>query len=252
MKTLVVGYGEVGRAHFNILSKAYPGQVFYKDKDKQVFDGMGQPCDIEQVELMLIALQCDPKNMQPFIDTVVGYSKQFAPSIIDVLTTTPCGTVEQLQEAIGMWAEVNKSSVRGLHPHLDKFLLDIPKHIGGPSTVELRAYYEGAGITCVTHEKARAVELFHVLNNFIYGINILAADEAAKYCRDFAIDYNEFLSYRKTNNDGFLKSGFPSKLSPILFPLNNAGVGGHCVKYSVTTIPDNIKGPLAKMLEEHK
>lgn len=250
MKTLVVGYGEVGRAHFNILSKAYPGQVFYKDKDKQIYDSMGQPCDIEQVELMLIALQCDPKDMNPFIDTVVGYSKQFTPEIIDVLTTTPCGTVEQVQEAIGMWAEVNKSSVRGMHPNLDKFLLDIPKHIGGPSTAELRAYYEGAGMTCVTHEKARTVELSHVLNNFIYGVNVMAADEAAKYCRENGVDYIEFLEYRKTNNSGFIKAGYSSKVSPVLYP-SGGTIGGHCVRYAPTTIPDSIKGLLAKMLEQY-
>lgn len=251
MKTLVVGYGEVGRAHFNILSKAYPGDVYYKDKDEQIFDSQDRHWfpNGKSFDLMLVAMQCDPKNMQPFIDAVVAYDKQFGPAIIDVLTTTPCGTIERIQEDIV--AEVNKSSVRGMHPHLDKFLLDIPKHIGGPSTPELRAYYEGAGITCVTHKKARTVEICHILNNFTYGVNIMAADECAKYCREYGVDYMEFLKYRESNNAGFIKSGFPSKVSPILYP-SGGNIGGHCVKYAPTTIPDNIKGPLAKMLQDHK
>jgi UDP-N-acetyl-D-mannosaminuronate dehydrogenase len=138
-----------------------------------------------------------------------------------------------------------------MHPNLDKFLLDIPKHIGGPSTPELRAYYEGAGITCVTHEKARTVELAHIINNILYGIMILATDECASYCRQYGVDFMEIVKYRETNNTGFLKAGFPSKMSPVLYP-SGGSVGGHCVKYAPTTIPDSIKGPLAKMLEEYK
>jgi hypothetical protein len=86
------------------------------------------------------------------------------------------------------------------------------------------------------------------MNNFIYGINILAADEVAKYARMFGIDYLEFLEYRKTNNYGFIRAGYPSKVSPILTPLNGNGVLGHCVVYSATTIPESKRGPLAQML----
>jgi hypothetical protein len=241
VKTLIIGFGEVGRAHYNILSKAYPNKVFKKDiepiKEKGPFD------------LLLIATQCNPADMKPFINMVCRYVRQYKPEFVDVLTTVPCGTCDKLQEMLP-FIKISKSSVRGMHPHLDKFLLDITKHIGGGSSLELKKYYEQAGINCLIHSKTRAVELFHILNNFIYGINIMAADECAKYCREMGVDYIEFMEYRKSNNIGYVKAGHPSKVSPVLFP-SGGHIGGHCVKYAPTTIPEAIKGPLAKLLQNY-
>lgn len=249
MNAIIIGFGEVGRAHFEVLRKTYNGTIFYKDKGPEIYDGEGQIVSEPptEFELMMVATQCDPDNMGTFYDMVEDYFHRFHPKIIDILTTTPCGTAELLEEMYVDCA-VCKSSTRGMHPNLSKFLVDIPKHIGGPAAEILSDYYEAAGFPCIIHKKSRAVELFHALNNFIYGINILAADECAKYCREFAIDYMEFLTYRQSNNDGFLKAGYPSKVSPILTPLNNNGVLGHCITYAPTTIPEEKRGPLAKML----
>lgn len=243
-RILLIGMGEVGRAHYNVLKKRYPN-INYKDKEPEVIGPK-----VMNYDIMLIATQCDPQNMQPFYDMVVGYAEQFRPKRIDVLTTTPCGACDKLQELLPD-IPVTKSSIRGLHPHLDKFLYDIPKHIGGPGAEEVAQFYRGAGIECITHAKARAPELSHALNNFIYGVNILAADECAKYCRDNGVDYYEFIRYRESQNYGFLKAGFPSKISPILFPMNNGRLGGHCVSYSATTIPEDKRGPLAKMIADY-
>lgn len=250
-RAIIIGFGEVGKAHFKNLARVYPGKIFYKDKGEQLFDSEGKEWEYDSkgFDLMLIATQCDPANMGPFCDMVGEYDARFSPRYVDILTTTPCGTCEALEEYCH--AEITKSTIRGMHPYLDKFLRDIPKHIGGTSAEVMKEYYYRAGIDCVTHAKARATELFHVLNNFIYGVNILAADECSRYCREYGVDYMEFLSYRATNNSGFLKAGYPSKVSPILTPLNNNGVLGHCISYAPTTIPDDKRGPLAKYLAEY-
>lgn len=250
-RTILIGMGEVGRAHFNVLRKVYGDNLYTKDKDDQLYDSNGNKwyANGKTFDIMLIATQCDPGHMEPFYKMVEGYANEYQPKVIDVLTTTPCGACDVIQERL-IEIQVNRSSIRGMHPNLDKFLYDIPKHIGGPARDELKAYYEGAGIDCVTHEKARAVELSHVLNNFIYGINVIAADECAKYCRDNGVDYMEFLGYRKTNNSGFMKAGYPSKVSPILYP-SGGQVGGHCVTYAPTTIPEDRRGPLAKILADY-
>lgn len=242
-RILLIGMGEVGRAHYNVLKKRYPS-IAYKDKGPEVIGPK-----ISQYDLMLIATQCDPQNMQPFYDMVVEYAEQFKPKHIDVLTTTPCGTCDILQELIPD-IPITRSTVRGMHPNLDKFLLTIPKHIGGPKAAELALFYEAAGIKCRTHAQSRAVELFHPLNNFIYGVNVMAADECAKYCRENGVDFMELLEYRKTNNEGFLAAGYPSKVSPILYP-SGGKIGGHCVCYAPTTIKEDIRGPLAKLLANY-
>lgn len=249
MNTLIIGFGEVGRAHFENLSKAYGHSIFYKDAGPEIFNHKGHridPHDLPKIHLLLIAMRCDPDDMGPFNKAVIEYAVEYSPEIVDILTTTPCGTCEKIQENL-LGISITRSSTRGMHPNLAKFLLDIPKHIGGDKANKLAKYYEKAGWTCVCHKKTRAVELFHVLNNFIYGVNIMAADEAAQYCRDNGVDYMEFLKYRETNNTGFVKAGYPSKVSPILYPSSKL-IGGHCIVYAPTTIPEDKRGKLAKLL----
>jgi len=156
-KTLIIGFGEVGQAHFKNLSRAYPGEVFYKDKTKQIYDDQGHKyyTNKDKFEMLLIATQCDPANINQFIDMVCEYAEEYKPQYIDILTTTPCGTTESIAERIPN-IQVTKSTIRGMHPYLDKFLRDIPKHIGGPSANDIKDYYTKAGIPCVCHAKARA------------------------------------------------------------------------------------------------
>lgn len=254
MNAIIIGFGEVGRAHFEVLRKTYNGTIFYKDKGQEIYDGEGQVVKEPptEFELMLVATQCDPTNMGPFYDMVFDYYRIYKPKIIDILTTTPCGTAELLEEMYVNCA-VCKSTIRGMHGSikgLASFLLDIPKHIGGPSADILKDYYEAAGIPCRVHAKARAPELFHALNNSDYGVAIMKAQENYDICRNNAVSYMEYLEYKKTNNEGFLKAGYPDKLSPILTPPGN-GIFGHCVVYSATTIPQSIRGPLMDMLAHY-
>lgn len=250
-RVILIGMGEVGRAHYNVLSKKYKGQIFYKDKGPEVFGENGpiDPIHGHKWDLMLIATQCDPQNMQPFYDMVCEYQREFKAGHIDILTTTPCGACDRLQELIPN-TPITRSSIRGMHPHLDKFLLDIPKHIGGPKAEMLKAFYEKAGITCVCHAKARVVEFQHKWNNIIYGTNVMITNECAADARREGIDYMEFLEYRKTNNIGFAKAGHPSKVSPILYP-SGKGIGGHCVVYAATTIPEEHRGPITQLLANY-
>jgi hypothetical protein len=245
---IIIGMGEVGKAHFEVL-RGHGYDLFYKDIGPEIYDAAGWKVELPRVDLMMIATQCDPSNLGPFKKMVMEYFDRFEPTYVDILTTTPVGVTEELSEMAGRDC-FNKSTIRGMHPNLAQFLIDIPKHIGGPDADVLKEFYSDCGITCHTHAKSRTTEFNHAMNNFIYGINILAADEVAKYARMFGVDYLEFLEYRKTNNYGFIRAGYPSKVSPILTPLNGNGVLGHCVVYSATTIPESKRGTLANMLAD--
>lgn len=251
-RAILIGFGEVGQAHFKNLAKVYPDSIYYKDKGEQIYNSQGKKVSLSadfDFDLMLIATQCDPENMAPFYQMVVDYANQYKPKYIDILTTTTCGTTENL-EVFLPHINITKSTIRGSHPCLDKFLLEIPKHIGGRSADVMKEYYSKAGIPCVCHAKSRATELFHVLNNSDYGIAIAKAGENYDLCRKYGIDYMEWLEYKKTNNEGFIRAGFPSKVSPILTPPGN-GIFGHCVVYSATTIPKEDRGPLMDMLAKY-
>ncbi len=250
MNALIIGFGEVGRAHFENLKDTYKDTLYYKDIGPEIYNASGECVGdfLEPLDIMMIATQCDPQDMSKFIKMVVDYDTIFCPKVIDILTTTPPGTAEEIQNKIGPGAKVSRSSIRGMHPNLSKFKC-IPKHIGGAGKDMLKEFYEKCGWECVTHETTRAVELFHILNNMWYGANVMFAAEAAKMCRAYAVDYMEFLKYRETNNIGFLKAGYPSKVSPIIYPPDGR-IGGHCVCYAPTTIEDTILGPIGKLLRD--
>jgi len=260
MNALIIGFGEVGRAHWENLKDTYPNSLYYKDIGPEIYNTKGEPVGdlVDPVDIMMISTQCDPADMSKFVEMVISYDLKFLPKHIDILTTTPPGTAEKIQKALGDRVMVTRSSIRGMHGGkygIAPFLKDIPKHIGGLGADVLKEFYEKCGIKCYTHVKAKTVEMAHILNNFIYGVNIMAATEAYKYCRDYGIDYMEILKYRETQNEGFIKSGFPSKVSPVLTPAFG-GIFGHCVVYSATTIDPELRGPLAKMLagynDKHK
>lgn len=138
---LVVGYGEVGQAHYKVLRKVHK-DLYWKDIGPDVYDNVDsiQPyptSNLFRVDLLMIATQCDHdiEKIGPFMGMVKEYVEKYNPKVVDILTTCPPGTCDKISEFIGM--EVNRSTIRGSHPCLDKFLLDIPKHIGGPQAEQL-------------------------------------------------------------------------------------------------------------------
>jgi hypothetical protein len=250
---LLVGFGEVGQAHFKVLKNAYYDRLFYKDKEDTIYDSYGHPCEEhpKQFDLLLIATQCDPANMEGFYGMVEDYDKQFNPQIIDILTTCPVGTCDELTRRMG--AIICRSTTRGMHGKgvgIEFFLTKIPKHIGGPYAKELSALYGDAGIPCITHAQARAPELFHPLANSDYGIAIAKAQENYDLCRFYNVSYMEYLKYCQSNNDGFVEAGYPDKVKAILTPPMNS-IGGHCVVYSANTFPREVRGPLMERLASY-
>lgn len=218
MKTLIVGMGEVGRALFEVLSPHY--EVFAKD--------LGEPVapipEDGSIGIMHVCIRHSPD----FLDVVRGYVNRYTPGMIDVCTTVPPGTTEKIACA----TDAVHSTTRGLHPNLATGLKTIAKHVGGPVSEEVAAYFREVGIPCITHYRAITTEVAHLLNNACYGINLMLADEMAGVCRQFGVDYIEaVIGYTMTNNDGFSRLDHDSKRRMVLTPPGGR-IGGHCVVQS--------------------
>src|SRR5204862_464610 len=79
--------------------------------------------------------------------------------------------------------------------------------------------YERFGVRCVTHGNAKTTELAHILNNSAYGISLMFADEMAKLCREYGVDYYEaVMKYTETHNRGFRELDHPRLVRSILTP----------------------------------
>lgn len=250
MKSIIIGYGEVGKSHEYCLSKWHQ-EIYYKDKGAQIYLRGEEVTEVHGIELMMVATQCDAKNTAPFVQMVAEYAEHYKPKYINVLTTVPPGTCEAIADRLP-FCKVSHSTTRGLHPHLERGLMVIPKHIGGEGAEVLKDFFELAGWTCHTHKLSRTTEVAHLLNNIAYGVNIKLADELNHLCRQFGVDYMEsVIAYTQSNNVGYSALDHNSKCRMILNPPFGS-IGGHCVIYSASCIPTEYldKAPMVKGLAE--
>lgn len=224
--------GEVGRALYEVLNPFY--EVHTKDlEDKPIVDG---------IEIMHVCIR-HTTDLE-FSTTVRDYSGQYRPRLINICTTVPPGTTERFG------CPAVHSTTRGLHPNLAKGLQTITKHIGGNCAEEVASYFRRARVPCITHKRAITTEVAHLLNNIAYGVNLMFADEMAKICRIYGVDYYEaVMRYTETNNQGFAALDHTSKCRMILTPPNGK-IGGHCVVMSANMLVNHTEEtiPITEML----
>lgn len=223
--TLIIGRGEVGNSLYQVLKEKYPVWCDDTRKELRIMKDCPSTFDV---------LHVCTRHGADFIPNVQAWMKKYRPRIVNICTTVPPGIMEELEKSADGFCH---STTRGLHPNLAESIKLIPKHVGGTMAPELAQYFEKAGIPCVTHARARTTALLHILNNVHYGVNLIFADEAARLCRRYGVDYFDYMLYTKSNNDGYADLGHPTKVRPILTPPGGR-IGGHCVAHSATLIPE--------------
>lgn len=232
MRTLIIGAkGEVGKALSSILKRKY--ETYEKDIEE---------ADIpEGLEIMHVCLRYSPD----FLETVRHYIGLYKPRIINICTTVPPGTTSRIGK------NAVHSTTRGLHPNLELGLRTFVKHIGGPYSELVADYFGKAGIRCVSHRRAETTELAHILDLYIYGVNVMAAQEAADLCRKYGVDYLQtVLAYGVTRNEGFSALDHESKCRMLLTPPNGP-IGGHCVSQAAGLIPPEERPLLMSLLADY-
>ena len=229
--SMIVGMGEVGKGLYGVLNKSY--NVVTRDIDDIDFEG--------EVSVLHICIRYSDN----FVDIVKAYVDLYKPELIDICTTCPPNTTEQISP------DACHSTTRGIHPLLEEGIRKGVKHIGGINAMKLQRYYEIAGVECVAHFRAHTTELAHILNNAAYGVNLMLADEMAKVCRKYGVDYYQaVMQYTASHNQTFNRLGHTTKSRMILTPPNGE-IGGHCVKQSVDMLPEENRGFLFNKLAEY-
>lgn len=240
MKSIIIGMGEVGSAHYRLV-KPYHKDTYCVDADVSRIPRESRKPPAGPYGVMHVCI----RYSKDFEAIVQGYVDQFDPEIINICTTVPPGTTRKIEES------ACHSTTRGLHPNLDTGLKTITKHIGGAEAEALKEYFEVCGIKCHSHVTPETTELAHILNNAAYGINLMFADEMQKLCRRYGVDYFEaVMLYTQTNNEGYERLGHKSKRRTILTPPNGR-IGGHCVNHSAELIPEKERPPMMSMLAKY-
>ncbi|MEK6914823.1 MAG: hypothetical protein AABW83_04185 [Nanoarchaeota archaeon] len=213
MKSLIIGYGEIGKALYNILEKEYP--TYWSDKDKE-----------EKEDKFEIIHICFPYS-EFFIEDVKKYQEFYKPKYTIIHSTVPPGISRKLNAI--------HSPIIGLHPHLETSLKIFTKFIGGKNASDIADYFRRSGIKVYLFDDPETTELMKILDTSFYGLCIEYVKEVKKLCEKNNVPFEAWTIWTQNYNEGYKKLGFPEYNRPNLNPIMKR-IGGHCVSPNLRLI----------------
>lgn len=205
-KSVVIGYGEIGKSLFNILKENH--DVGYVDSH--------QSYNAESAEIIHI---CFPYS-DNFIEQVKNYQERFHPKYTVVHSTVPVGTCKQLNAV--------HSPVLGIHPHLEEGIKTFTKFLGGEQASEVADYFRRTGLKVYITDKSETTELMKILDTTFYGVCIEYTKDVKRQCEKFGVPFEMWSLWTNNYNEGYTKLEHPEYVRPNLVPIQTK-IKGHCV-----------------------
>ena len=215
MKSLIIGYGEVGKSLYNILSKEY--LTYWIDKNKRK--------SIKQKNFDIIHI-CFPYN-ENFVNSIIEYKNRYKPRYTIIHSSVPVGTSRKLNAI--------HSPVIGIHPHLEKSFKVFTKFIGGENASEIADYFRKIGIKVYLLDKQETTELIKLQCTTYYTTMIEFTKEMKKKCDELKIPFEAWSIWIDNYNKGYKKLGYPEYCRPNLIPIMTK-IGGHCCAQNLRLI----------------
>lgn len=208
MKSLIIGYGEIGKGLHKVIGGDY-------------LDTRGGKFTEGKYDIIHI---CFP-YFKGFIKEVKYYAKRFQTDLVLVHSTVPMGTCRKIGCA--------HSPVRGVHPNLDKGIKTFVKFIGGFQAKECAKFLNKKGIKTWVVKDSNTTEAMKLWDTTIYGALILLNKEIHDWCEKNKVEFDiVYTQASKTYNEGYAKLGRPDVMRPWLKYMEGK-IGGHCVGQNV-------------------
>jgi len=213
MKGLIIGYGEIGKSLFNILSKEYKCDTYDENESyyKNVFD-----LSFRDYEIIHI---CFPYS-KDFIKDVKKFQKIIKPKFTIIHSTIPVGTSKKLNAI--------HSPCLGIHPHLEKSMTTFIKFLGGKDASLVADYFRRAGMKVYLVDKSESTELMKVLCTSFYGLCVEYTKDVKRLCDKNEVPFELWTIWNNNYNEGYSKLDMKEFIRPNLIPINKK-IGGHCV-----------------------
>ena len=205
MKTLIIGYGEIGKSLYSIFSKYYEVQVIDKKEKARI-----------KPEIIHI---CFPYS-KDFIKEVKKYQEELNPKFTVIHSTVPVGTSSKCGAI--------HSPVVGLHPHLEESIETFTKFLGGEKAGEVADYFRKAGIKVYITDKSETTELMKIMSTTYYATCVEYTKEVKRLCDKNKIPFEMWTLWTNNYNEGYDELGYPQYIRPNLIP-NMKKIGGHCL-----------------------
>ena len=209
-KVLIVGYGQLGKALYKILSEKY--MVRWVDKEEKEDEAILSP------DVLHICYPCiDSKS---FIDITLEYIEKYSPEHVIIESTVLPGVTSSIVAR----KSVTYSPCRGQHDSLyfdftryDKYIATIPPTFAE----EIYAYYTKCGLKVKIAPRPEILELVKLLDVVSLGVYSAWALHEKKICNQFGVDFNWVREFGNQTEQFYHKR-------PDIYPPER-GFGNHCV-----------------------
>ena len=217
MTDILIGYGEVGQALYETLSERRSVSIHDPPKGHVVVGKYA-------FEWMHVAFYT-PGGIPNFIEAVSDYVRQYEPGRILIHSTVPVGTCAAIQTLTEH--PVVYSPIRGIHPHLARYLREFPKWVACSSEDDLQAaeaLLHAAGMQTRRAPTTQCLEWMKLVETTEYGYRIALWQEFEREAKvvpgaDLTA-LKEWLFEKRKVYDG------DRGLAPVM---HGGFIGGHCV-----------------------
>jgi len=227
---LLIGHGEVGRALAEILGERRTLGIH--DPPRGLHWTAAQADANGGVDWLHIAY---PWHKE-FLETTLSYWLQFRPRHVVIHSTVPVGTTSRIVRSLEQPEAKNSitfSPIRGIHPHLGRYLREFPKWYAASDAEgrSVESYFQSCGLQTRRAPSSEILEYMKLLETTEYGYRIALWQDIERQNARYEVRgganesesltaIKEWLFEKRKVYDG------DRGLAPIMF---GGVVGGHCV-----------------------
>ena len=243
MSDLLIGFGEVGAALYEVLSER---RSFYiVDPAKGYEPELGEA---PQSDWMHVTIPYS----ESFISTIVEYVMKFNPNHLVLHSTVPIGTTRKIEREAD-YIPTYYSPIRGRHPNLARYIREFPKwyasSISGGMDNEFVTYFAAAGIQTRKAPSYEFLEYAKLAETLTYGYNLVMWQEIERQIRKLPGDKQTNLSSLK-NWLHEKKRVYDGDLGVVpIYDLVPGSIGGHCVVQNWDLLGEYIHPSLLEWLK---
>lgn len=224
MKTGILGFGEIGKAIYQI-AKESGDEVFRKDLDFDEFP--------DKLDLIHVCIPYLEGKLPIIVNKLVD---KYNIGLVIIHSTVRVGTTKEVKNAV-------HSPVRGVHPNLYEGIKTFVKYIGSDDkklSKKTEDIFKRYGIKYKTIMNSKSTELNKMLDTTYYGICIEAHRYFKEICDINGVDFETVKDFNRTYNEGYRVLGKENVVRPVLDPPKGV-IGGHCVLQNARILEEQFK-----------